>query len=96
MKEKLLRLSRQREKLVFVSQKQREVLREVVDTWRRPLNMADKGLVMVRHACSNPIWIVGGGVALLTIFRPSHISKWVRRGLFGWHLARKIYKKFTA
>ena len=94
MKNKLLRLSQQREKLVFTSQKQREALREVVDTWRKPLNTADKGLVMVRRACRNPIWIIGSGVILLTLLRPSHIGKWFRRGLFGRHLARNIYKKF--
>jgi hypothetical protein len=94
MKEKLLRLSQQREKLVFTSQKQRETLHEVVDTWRSPLNMADKGLVMVRHALSHPVWIIGSGVALLTLLRPSQIGKWFRRGLFGWHLARNVYKKF--
>lgn len=96
MKEKLLRLSQQREKLVFTSQKQRETLHEVVDTWRSPLSMADKGLAIVRHACRNPIWIVGSGVVLLALLRPRRIGKWFRRGLFGWHLARKTYKRFTA
>ena len=96
MKNKLLRLSQQREKLVFASQKQRETLREVVDTWRNPLSVADKGFVVLRQAYSHPIWIFGSGVVLLTLLRPSHIGKWFRRGLFSWHLARNIYKKYIA
>jgi hypothetical protein len=40
----------------------------------------------------NPVWIVGG-VALLTVFRPYRVVKWLRGGWVAWQMLRGWQRK---
>jgi hypothetical protein len=96
MNEKLLSLARRRESLVLEAEKQRMQLVQVVDIWRAPLALADKGLAAISYIKKHPVWMVGGGALLMKVIRPSRIGKWFSRGLFAWQIMRKLQTKFLA
>jgi hypothetical protein len=96
MNEKLLKLAQRRESLVLEAEKQRMQLVQVVDTWRAPLAMADKGLAAINYIKKHPVWMVGGGAILMKVMRPSRIGKWFSRGLVAWQIMRKLQTKYLA
>lgn len=100
MNKKLHRLAQRRERLIAEAAAQRVALAQIANTWRKPLDMADKGLNMVRYVKRHPLWLAGGGAALLTIFRSNYsglwLGKWLGRSLAAWQIARKIRSKFLS
>lgn len=100
MNEKLLKLAQRRENLVLEAEKQRMQLAQVVDAWRAPLALADKGLAAISYIKKHPVWMVGGSVIgssiLMKVLRLGRIGKWFSRGLFAWQMIRKLQNKFLA
>ncbi len=100
MNEKLLKLAQRRESLVLEAEKQRMQLVQVVDTWRAPLAMADKGLAAISYIKKHPVWMVSSSVIgssiLMKVMRPSRIGKWFSRGLVAWQIMRKLQTKYLA
>lgn len=93
MNGKLLKLAKRRERLVAEAEAQRLALAQNIEVWRKPLAIADQGLVALRYVKSHPILMAGSSVALLSIWRPGNIGKWFRRGLVAWQFLRKFSNK---
>jgi hypothetical protein len=55
--------------------------------------MMDKALAALRYIKNHPIYIAGGGAALLSIAKPSGIGKWYRRGWLAWQILKKFRNK---
>jgi len=87
MTEKSARLVEQRENLIRLAAAQRTALAQHIEPWRIPLARVDQGLAALRAIKRNPVWIVGG-VALLTVFRPYRVVKWLRGGWVAWQMLR--------
>ncbi len=92
MTEKLAHLVEQRENLIRLAAAQRTALAQNIEPWRLPLTRVDQGLAALRAIKRNPAWIVGG-VALLTVFRPYRVVKWLRGGWVAWQVLRGLRGK---
>ncbi len=92
MNKKLLNLAQRREHLVLEAAKQRAQLVQIVDTWRAPLALADKGFAAISFIKKHPVWMAGGGAILLKVLRPSRVSKWLSRGWIAWQIMRKLQR----
>jgi hypothetical protein len=94
MNRKLQKLVQKREHLVLQAEKQREQLVQIVEVWRAPLAIADKGLAVISFIKKHPAWLVGGSAIFLKLVRPNRIGKWLGRGWVAWQLMRKLQSKF--
>jgi hypothetical protein len=89
MNGKLLEIALRRERLIAQAAQQRTTLARTVQTWRRPLALADQGLAALRYLKRHPIWVVGG-VAAIVALRPRGVGKWLGRGLTVWKTVRWV------
>jgi hypothetical protein len=69
----MLAVMRRREQLLARSSSQREELARLGARWEAPLELADRGLAVVRYLRARPL-LVAGAASLLV---------WRRRGLMG-------------
>jgi hypothetical protein len=93
MNGKLLKLAKRRERLAAEAEAQRLALAQNVEVWRKPLAIADQGLVALRCVKRHPLLVTGSSVALLSIWRPGNIGKWFRRGWVAWQFLSKFNSK---
>lgn len=89
MNDKLIHLAKRRERLIANAEAQRTALAQNVESWRRPLMLADQGLAAIRFVKRHPFW-TGSVVFLLTALRPGRIGEKLRRGWIAWQVIRKL------
>jgi hypothetical protein len=89
MNGKLARLAERREQLIAQAASQRAALAGEIETWRKPLALADQGLAALRFIRRNAVWFAGAA-AVLAVARPKQTGKWLRRGWFAWQLFKKL------
>lgn len=89
MNDKLIRLAERRERLIAKAEAQRTALAQNVESWRRPLMLADQGLAAIRFVKRHPFWL-GSIVILLTALRPGRIGEKLRRGWVTWQVMHKL------
>jgi len=83
MSNQLIELAYRRKKLVQKISEQRTDMSELIQTWQKPLALADSGLKAVNVMRNHPAWVAGGLTALLA---------WRLKGIVGlaksgWRLA---------
>ena len=83
MNEKLTHLGERRERLIANAEVQRNALAQNVESWRRPLMLADQGVAAIRFIQRHPFWM-GSVVILLTALRPGRFGEKLRRGWIAW------------
>jgi hypothetical protein len=93
MNHKLQKLAVQRHHLIAQAASQRQLLAQDSHSLHQPLAMMDKALAALRYIKHHPIYIAGGGAALLSIAKPSGIGKWCRRGWLVWQILNKFRNK---
>jgi len=93
MTHKQMLLAQRRNQLMLIAEKQRRQIAQVVDIWREPLAMVDRGIVVLNYLKKHPIWLVGGGVVLLKILGSGNVRKWLSRGFVKWQLMRNIQNR---
>jgi YqjK-like protein len=96
MNNKLLELSKRRERLIQDAADQRMQLAQAVDMWREPLALVDIGVAAVGFIKKHPVWFASGSAILLKVLRPTGAGRWVSRGWIAWQLMRKLQAKFLA
>ena len=89
MNEKLTHLGERRERLIANAEAQRNALAQNVESWRRPLMLADQGVAAIRFIQRHPFWM-GSVVILLTALRPGRFGEKLRRGWIAWQVIRKL------
>jgi YqjK-like protein len=87
MNAKLIELAERRATLMARAAADRAELSRALAPWRKGLMVLDQGAQAIRSLRSHPEWVVGG-VALLVMFRPWRMVKWVPRGWLLWRMAR--------
>jgi hypothetical protein len=89
MKDKLDHLAERRAKLLGKAAAQRTILAQNVESWRRPLLLADQGLAALRFVKRNPLWL-GGCVVIITALLPGRMGEKLRRGWLAWQVMHKL------
>jgi YqjK-like protein len=95
MNKKLRNLAERRETLVAEAAAQRLLMAQNVETWRKPLAIADRGLAAVSYIKSHPILTAGTSLGLFTVMRSSSASKWFQRGWLVWQVVRRLRGSHT-
>ena len=93
MNHTLQKLAVRRQHLIVQAASQRQLLAHDSHSLHQPLAMMDKVLAALRYIKHHPIYIAGGGAALLSIAKPSGIGKWYRRGWLAWQILNKFRNK---
>lgn len=78
MKKKLAAISEKRERLVAQAAEQRVALAENIQPLRSSMDLADKGLNIVRYVRKHPVLMLGI-VAIIGLLKPTRAVKWLRR-----------------
>lgn len=81
----LATIARRRAVLVTQAAAQRDELGRLIEPWRKPLALADRGIGIVRRLRAHP-FAVAAGVALLVWLGRGRLSGWVGRLLAVWQL----------
>lgn len=92
MNNNLTRLAKRREHLEAEAQAQRLALADAIDGLRKPLDMTDKGLAVLRYIRNHPILVASGSSVMLSVFRLVNIRKWFRRGWLAWKTLQRLKK----
>lgn len=90
MSKKLCILVKRREALVEEAVQQRLLLKQIVDSWRARLVIADQSIALVAHIKQHPVLAIGASFGMLTLMRSSLMCKWFRRGWLAWQVVRKV------
>jgi hypothetical protein len=93
MNPRLQKLAVRRQHLIAQAASQRQLLARDSHSWHQPLAIVDKALAALRYIKHHPIYIAGGGAALLSMAKPSGIGKWYRRGWLAWQILNKFRNK---
>ena len=83
------RLAARRAALIAQSAAQRRRLALEIEPWRKPVEVLDQGLHLVRLIRTHPVWFAGAGLLLLLV-RPRGTAAWLRHGWLGWLMFRKL------
>ena len=89
MSEHLQRIARRREALIQRCEMQRRTLADQIEPWRRPLDLAGRGLAVVQAVRAHPAWLVGAAV-LPGVLLPGRVGTWLRRGFMAVQLVRRL------
>jgi YqjK-like protein len=92
MNKKLTLLAARRGRLVTEAAAQRTLLAQNLALWCTPLELADKGLAVLRFIKNHPVWIFSG-ITFFTASRPSCSGKWLRYGWAMWQIINKFRGK---
>jgi hypothetical protein len=92
MNDKLNQLAARRERLIAQAASQRTALAMNIESWRRPLQLADQGLAALHFVKRHPFWM-GGIVIMLTALRPGRLGEKLRRGWITWQVMHKLLGK---
>jgi hypothetical protein len=83
-----IRLAERRERLVAQAAEQRRALAQNLESWRKPLAQADRGLAALRYIKSHPEWMLG--VVLFAALRPGRVGKWLGRGWVTFRVLNRL------
>lgn len=81
----LATIARRRAALVAQATAQRDELGRLVEPWRKPLTLADRGIEIVRRLRAHP-FAVAAGVALLVGMGRGRLSGWTGRIWAVWQI----------
>ena len=95
MSKKSLDLTTHRQQLLALIEAQRNQFEHDASILHAPLNLADKGLSVVRYLYHHPVLTLGSTLLLATR-RPRGMGKWLRRGWMVWQVARGLLKSQSA
>jgi hypothetical protein len=94
MNHKLQKLAARRRHLITQASSQRQLLTHDFHSWHQPLATLDKVLATFRYIKHHPIYVAGGGAAILSMAKPSGIGKWYRRCWLAWQILNKFRNKY--
>lgn len=89
MNPRLTAISRRRAALVARAAAQRAEVGRLVDCWRTPLTLADRGIALVRGMRAHPL-ALAVGMALLARVPGGRLGLWVERLWTGWQLFHSL------
>jgi hypothetical protein len=89
MTAKLMELAEQRMRLVARAATERADLARILASWRRPLAVADQGLVVVHYIRSYAVLAAGVATVVATL-RAWRMAKWLQRGLMLWKMGKVV------
>lgn len=92
MNKKLTQLVARRQDLVTAAADQRTRLAQSVQVWRAPLARVGRGIAAFHYIRRHPA-LLGGFFLIIAVLRPRHRGKWLKIGVLGWQLGRKLLKK---
>lgn len=78
-----------RQRLIAQAAAQRSVLSQQMQPWRARLELADRGVSVVRTAGRHPLLLAGVAV-LMVLWRPRRAVRLLQYGWMGWQMARKL------
>lgn len=93
MNKKLRNLAERRESLVAEAAAQRLLMAQNIETWRKPLAIADRGVAAVSYIKSHPVLAASASLGLLAVTRSSRAVQWFQRGWIVWQVVRKLSNK---
>ena len=82
-----LSLADRRARLLAQSAAQRRRIGLEIEPWRKPLEVVDQGVHLVRLVRAHPLWFLGSGVLLLLV-RQRAATALLRNGWLGWLMLR--------
>lgn len=88
MTARLETLAARRRILVERCASQRLTLAQDFEPLRRPLDLASRGLAVIKAAKAHPVWLVGA--AVLPGVLPGRAATWLRRGLLAFQVVRRF------
>ncbi|ARU31278.1 hypothetical protein CAP31_06005 [Sulfuriferula sp. AH1] len=94
MSKKLTQLVARRQYLVAATANQRARFAQNAQSWRAPLARMDRGIAAFHYIRRHPA-LLGGISLIIAVLRPQHRGKWLKIGLLGWQLGRKLLKNRT-
>lgn len=80
-----------RARLLTQCESQRTLIGECTTSWRKPLQLADQGIEVLRYLKQHPAWLVGTGVMLIAL-KPARTLRWVKLTWAAWLIMRKLRK----
>ena len=89
MNNKLIELAERRAMLVARAENERVLIGQTLSSWRRPLTMADQGLVVIRYIRSYGVLVAGVATVVGTL-RAWRTAKWLRRGFLLWKMGALV------
>lgn len=92
MSRKLTQLITRRQHLVAAAASQRDQLARNVQVWRTPLARVDRGIAVFHYFKRHPA-LIGGIFFVIAVLRPQRRGKWLKVGILGWQLVRKLVKR---
>lgn len=92
MSRKLTQLVTRRQHLVAAAAGQRAQFAQNSQVWRAPLARVDRGIAAFHYVKRHPA-LLGGIFLIIAVLRPRHRGKWLKIGVLGWQLGRKLLKK---
>ena len=95
MNKKSCNLAKRREALVQEAVQQRILLKQIVDTWRAKLIIADQSIALVAQIKQHPVLAIGASFSMLTLMQSKLIRKWFRRSWLVWQVVRKVRAFYT-
>jgi YqjK-like protein len=95
MRKQACTLANRRQNLLEEAAQQRLLLKQVIETWRPRLLLADQGIATITYFTRHPVLTASASLGLLAVTRFSRISKWFRRGWLAWQVLRSVRSFYT-
>ncbi len=94
MNDKLLKLAERRGALVAQAAAQRETLGAAFEPWRKPLAIADRGVLAMRFIARHKL-LAAGAAAFAVALRPNLALEILRKGWLIWRFALAVKRKLA-
>ncbi len=89
MSSKHRQLIEKRTQLIRQCDMQRAVIGQCMQSWQKPLQLADQGISVLRYLRQSPAWLVGTGMMLIAL-KPARTLRWLKLTWAGWMIIRKL------
>lgn len=87
--EQMIKLMRERERLLAHCDTQRAELTAAAQHWERPIRIIDSVLACIRYLRRNPL-VLAAGLAGLAVVQRRGMWRWVQRGYVLWRSYRAL------
>jgi YqjK-like protein len=84
------RFIQRRHHLIVRAAAQRAMLSQQIQDWRRPLELADRALVIARYFKTHPL-LLSLPLGLFAFRRPRVLLRWFNRGWLAREVLRKLF-----
>lgn len=91
MSSKHSEIQAKRARLITQCKAQRTQIGQCTTSWRKPLQLADQGIEVLRYLKQNPAWLVGTGIMLIAL-KPARTFRWLKLTWAAWLIIRKLRK----